>query len=103
MKVIAVDDKVVVKQLNKSQTKGGLYIPDTVKTEPQIYGKVVSCGENVQNLNPGDIVMFHQKGGMAVVLEKTLYLVVKYSEVYAKIQDAELESQLSEVKIGSEE
>ena len=100
MNIQAVEDKIIVYQMNRTQTKGGIIIPNTVKTEPQMFGKVVSCGELVKNIKPGDIIMFHQKAGMAVILQNYIYLVVKYTDVYAIIDDPQLFSELTEVRIG---
>jgi len=99
MNIQAVDDKIVTKQLIKNLSKGGLIIT-TGRTEPQNYGKVVSVGDKVPVVKEGDLIMYHQKGGMTVVLDQQVYQVVKNDEVYAIINDEDLEKQLSEVKIG---
>ena len=100
MTIIAIDDKIVVKQMIKNVTKGGLIIPGQAKMEPQVYGRVVSVGENVKQIMEGDLIMFHPKGGMAVVMENSILSVVKYDEVYAIVRDKEIEDQLMEAKIG---
>jgi co-chaperonin GroES (HSP10) len=100
MKITAVDDKIVCKQLTKNVTKGGIIIPNEVKTEPQSYGKVMSFGENVKNIKEGDVIIYHQRGGMAVVLDNKLYAVVKYDEVYAVIEGKDILDQMTEVTLG---
>jgi co-chaperonin GroES (HSP10) len=102
MNVIAVDDKIVVKQLIKNVTKGGLFLPDSVKTEPQNYGRVISVGDQVKNIKEGDVIMYHPKGGMALVLESYIMAVVKYSEVYAIIEGDDALKQFTEQKIGKD-
>ena len=99
MKITAVDDKIVTKQLVKNMSKGGIIIT-TGRTEPQNYGKVISVGDKVPIVKVGDLIIYHQKGGMALVLDQQLFQVVKNDEVYAIIDDADLEKQLSEVKLG---
>jgi co-chaperonin GroES (HSP10) len=87
MLIKAISDKVIVKELARSQTKGGIVIPTTSKAEPQGYGKVLSVGEDVSTINPDDVIMFHPNGGMAVVIDDYVCRVLMYKEVYCIMQD----------------
>ena len=100
MKIQAVEDKIVTKQMVKTMTKGGIILPGSVKSEPQLYGKVISVGDKVPVVKVGDLIIYHQRGGMTIVFDQQAYQVVKNDEVYAIINDEALEKQLSEVKFG---
>jgi len=83
-KIQAINDHVVVEELIKTEdtTTGGIIIPQTVKVEPQKYGKVLSIGEEVKNLSVDDIVVFHQSGGQAVIVNGMIQRILKNTEVY---------------------
>jgi chaperonin GroES len=51
MKIIPLNDRVLVKRTEEVQmTKGGIYIPDTAKEKP-IEGKVVAVGSGSCSAN----------------------------------------------------
>lgn len=89
MKIKAVNDKIVVKELKRQQTKGGILIPETSKSaEPQAYGKVLSIGEDVgSSIVVDNIVMFHPGAGMAVILDNTVCRVLMYKEIYCVLDE----------------
>ena len=87
--ILAVSDKVIV-QLNKKEnkTESGLIIPDTaVSQTPQNSGEVLSVGKDINDISVGDVVLFHERGGMDILLGKVLMKVLKYDEIYAVIKD----------------
>ena len=98
MKIIAVEDKVVVELLEKANvTAGGIHIPETAQSqEPQQYGNVISAGPDVEQIKEGDKIMFHERGGMDVVIEKQIFKVLGSSEIYAIIKDESEEFQKME-------
>ena len=83
-KIQAINDHVVVEELIKTEdkTEAGIIIPQTVKMEPQKYGKVLSIGEKVTNLKVDDIVVFHQSGGQAVIVNGVIQRILKNDEIY---------------------
>lgn len=85
----AINDIVVAEELIKREetTAGGLIVPQTVKVEPQKYGKVLSIGEKVDNIKVGDIIVFHQSAGQAVIIEGKIQRVLKKDEIYGIFQD----------------
>jgi chaperonin GroES len=96
----AVCDKIFVKILKKTMSKGGIILPDTVtQSEPQNYGLVLSVGEKVEGVKEGDIVMFHPRGGQAVVIDNAVYAVVVYNELYGILQNEDVVKQLGEEKL----
>ncbi len=80
----AINNIVVVKELIKveEKTPSGIIMPATVKVEPQKYGEVLSVGENVENIKVGDVIVFHQAGGQAVILDGVIMRILKNEEVY---------------------
>lgn len=91
MKITAVEDKIVVELLKKANiTKGGIVIPETAQPqEPQQYGRVISTGPKVEQIKNNDIIMFHERGGMDIVIDKQIYKVLGSTEVYAIIENNE--------------
>jgi len=80
----AINNIVVVKELIKveEKTPAGIIVPSTVKVEPQKYGEVLSVGENVENIKVGDVIVFHQAGGQAVIMDGVIMRILKNEEVY---------------------
>jgi len=101
MKIIAVEDKIIVELLKKANvTKGGIVIPETAQSqEPQQYGKVISAGPKVEQIKDGDIVMFHERGGMDIVIDKQIFKVLGSTEVYAIIKDKDENEKLEPIKL----
>jgi co-chaperonin GroES (HSP10) len=97
----AVGNKVFVKSMRRSVSKGGIILPETAgAVEPQKFGQILSVGEKVEGMKVGDIIMFHPRGGQAIVIENVVYAVVMDSEVYGVLKDASTIQQLGEEKIG---
>lgn len=68
----------------KVEYKGSLIMPENAQDsyKPQFYGEVISVGEKVDNIMPGDVIFFHVGGGQAMILEDFICKVLKYEEVY---------------------
>lgn len=77
-----VCDMVVVESMLEPKRESTIVLLDDVKQLPQNYGKVMSVGENVKNIRPGDVVLSHPNGGMAFMLNGKVHRVLKYQEVY---------------------
>ena len=83
-----VKDKIVCSIIQQEKkTLGGLIIPETVNRDPQITCEIISVGDEVKGLSPGDIVFCHQRAGMDMMIQEKIYKVLKYDEVYAVIRD----------------
>lgn len=82
----AIRDKVFVKVLKPEQvTKGGIIVPDTVIKEPQKYGVVLSVGADVKEIIINDVIMFHDRGGQVVLIDKEEHRVLIDNEIYGII------------------
>jgi co-chaperonin GroES (HSP10) len=98
----AVADKIIVQFMRATKTKGGLILPDTV-TDPQGYGKVLSVGEDVNNVEVGEFLVFHPRAGMDMLINKQILKVLKYDELYGKLEDQEIKDSLSPLTVGNPE
>ena len=91
MKIIAVEDKIVVEMIEKEEkTEGGLIIPESAQGPvPQRYGMVISAGpKTVDNMIvQGDIIMFHERAGMDIIIDRKIMKVLGIGEVYAVIKE----------------
>jgi co-chaperonin GroES (HSP10) len=90
----------VVEELKRTQTKGGIVFPEGAG-DPQGYGKVLSVGDQVsgKQIKTDDIIVFHARGGQAVLLGKRLLRVLKYDEIYGLLEDKDLLESLAEMQI----
>lgn len=92
-KVLPLGDRVAIKPSEESETmKGGLYIPDTAKEKP-IQGDVIAVGpgrtekgEKVpMELKVGDRVIYGKYSGTPVEFEGEEIILIKESDVIAKL------------------
>ena len=87
-------DRVVVRPLEKEEvTKSGIVLPDTAKEKPQ-EGEIIAVGSGrltddgkrlAMELKKGDRVIFSKYAGTEVKLEETEYLILRESDVLAKL------------------
>jgi co-chaperonin GroES (HSP10) len=91
----AVIDKIVVQEMKRKTSKGGLIIPDSVQ-QPQAFGVVMSIGETVKSpIKEGDVLIFHINGGMAMVVEGKILRCIMENEVYGIVNSQEIIDQLA--------
>ena len=100
----AISDKIIVSELKRSQTSGGILIPMTA-IEPQAYGKIISIGPDVpnweddsKNLKIEDIIVYHKMGGQAISMSNKILCCVPYSSVYGILDDETTLSELEEIR-----
>jgi chaperonin GroES len=95
MKVVPLNDKIVVKRLEaEEKTAGGIVLPDTAKEKPK-QGKVLSLGDgklldNGKRANfqvkEGDRVLFTSYAGSEVTLDGEEYLIMTEEDILAVIE-----------------
>lgn len=95
MEIKPLDDRVVIEPLEaEEKTQGGIVLPDTAKEKP-IKGKVIAVGpgpvlkdgkRGEMLLKKGDLVIFAKFGGTEYKVGKTEYLIMKESDVLAKVE-----------------
>lgn len=91
-----LDDRVVIEPVEEDEkTTGGIFLPDTAKEKPQKGrvvaagpGKVLDSGETApMSVAAGDIVLFAKYGGTEVQVDGKDLLIMRQSDLLAKIQD----------------
>ncbi len=95
MKVIPLNDRVLVKRLEEMQvTKGGIYIPDTAKEKP-VEGKVIAAGPGKVsdqgtrlplNVKEGDRILFGRYAGSEIKIEGEEYLMMREDDILAIVE-----------------
>lgn len=103
VKIKAAGDKIIVELMKKVATKGGLILPDGAMTEPQVYGRILTSGEDTpENMTVGTYLVFHPQAGMDMVISKQILKVLKYDiDVWAILEDEEIIEGLEIIKIGA--
>ena len=96
MKIIPLNDRVLVKRTEEVQmTKGGIYIPDTAKEKP-IEGKVVAVGSGkvsdngervVLTVKAGDRILFGKYAGTEIKVEGEEHLMMREDDILAILED----------------
>ncbi|MBL7073865.1 co-chaperone GroES [candidate division KSB1 bacterium] len=90
MRIIPIDDRVVVKPLEEEKRKvGNIIIPDTAKEKPQM-GDVVAVGndeELKEVVKKGDRIIYAKYGGTDVEIGGEKYLIVKRDDILGIVEE----------------
>jgi chaperonin GroES len=94
MKVVPLNDKIVVKRLEaEDKTAGGIVLPDAAKEKPK-QGKILSLGDGklLDNgkrasfqVKEGDRVLFTSYAGTEVNLDGEEYLIMTEDDILAVV------------------
>ncbi len=94
MKIQPLADRIVVKPSPaEEKTASGIIIPDTAKEKPQ-EGEIIAVGkgritdegkEIPLELKVGDKILYGKYSGTEITISGEEYLIMKESDVYAKI------------------
>lgn len=95
MKVVPLNDKIVVKRLEaEDKTAGGIVLPDAAKEKPK-QGKVLSLGDGklletgkraAFQVKEGDKVLFTSYAGNEVNIDGEEYLIMTEEDILAVIE-----------------
>jgi chaperonin GroES len=95
MKVVPLNDKIVVKRLEaESKTAGGIVLPDSAREKPK-QGKVLSRGDgkHMENgkrapfqVKEGDRVLFSSYAGSEVNIDGEEYLIMTEDDILAIVE-----------------
>ena len=95
MKVVPLNDKIVVKRLEaEEKTAGGIVLPDSAKEKPR-QGKVLSLGDGklletgkraVFQVKEGDKVLFSSYAGNEVTVDGEEYLIMSEDDILAVME-----------------
>ena len=95
MKLKPLGDRLIVQALEEEETTAsGIVLPDTAKEKPQ-RGKVLAVGDGKTNedtgkktpldVSEGDEVLYSKYGGTEITVEGDDLLVLRESDVLAKV------------------
>ncbi len=94
MNLQPLGDRIIVEVLEEEETTAsGIVLPDTAKEKPQ-RGRVLSVGPGTLNdkgervaidLSEGDEIVFSKYGGTEINLGTEEYLILRESDVLAKV------------------
>lgn len=94
MKVVPLNDKIVVKRLEaEEKTAGGIVLPDTAKEKPR-QGKILSLGEGklldngsraAFQVKAGDRVLFTSYAGSEVTIDGEELLIMTEEDILAVV------------------
>ncbi len=96
MKVRPLSDRILVERLEgETQTKGGLFIPDSAKEKPQEgrviavgTGKVLDNGEIAAlQVKEGDRVLFGKYSGTEIKLDGEERLIIREDDILGIVED----------------
>jgi len=94
MKVVPLNDKVLVKRLEaEAKTSGGILLPDTAREKPK-QGEVLSLGEGKRldtgkrapfQIKVGDRVLFTSYAGSEITVDDVEYLIMTEDDILAVV------------------
>ena len=94
MKLIPLNDKIVVERLEaEAKTAGGIILPDTAKEKPK-QGKILAIGEGKPletgkrapfQVKVGDRVLFTSYSGSEVTVDGKEYLIMTEDDILAVV------------------
>ena len=95
MKLKPLGDRLIVRAIEEEEkTASGIVLPDTAKEKPQ-KGKVLAVGDGKfgddnervpLDVSEGDVVLYSKYGGTEIKVEGEDLLVLRESDVLAKVQ-----------------
>lgn len=96
MKIVPLQDRVLVKRLEEEEkTKGGIIIPDTAKEKP-VEGKVIAVGKGrikedgtvtPLEVKAGDKVLFSKYAGTEINIDGEEHLMMREDDILGIIKD----------------
>jgi chaperonin GroES len=95
MKLIPLDDRVVIKQSEaEEKTSGGIILPDTAKEKPQI-GKIIAVGpgkildtgkRNKMSVKKNDKVIYGKYMGSEVEIDGEKYVILREDDILGIVE-----------------
>jgi chaperonin GroES len=95
MKLVPLDDRVVIKQSEaEKKSTGGIILPDTAKEKPQ-RGKIVAVGpgkildngkRSEMNVKKGDEVIYAKYIGNEVEIGREKYVIVHEGDILGVVE-----------------
>ena len=95
MKLVPLDDRVVVKPIEaEERTAGGIVLPDTAKEKPQT-GKIIAVGEGkildngkraAMSVKKNDEVLFGKYSGSDIEIDGEEYKILREGEILGIVE-----------------
>ncbi|MDM5271284.1 co-chaperone GroES [Sulfurovum sp. zt1-1] len=73
------DRLLVERREEATTTASGIIIPDNAKDKPS-QGTVIAIGNEVENINVGDTIVFGKYAGSEITLDSKVYLIMEESD-----------------------
>ncbi len=94
MKLNPIDERIVIRKLEKEETTAsGIVLPSSAQEEPQ-YAEVVAISEKIKNddelkntVKVGDRVIYQKYAGTNVKFDDDQFVIVKLEDVLAVVED----------------
>ena len=93
VKLEPLADRLVVRPIEREDvTKGGIFLPDTVKEKPQ-EGEVLAVGPGrmsedgkriAMDVKVGDVVIYAKYGGTEIKIDDEELMILRESDILAK-------------------
>jgi chaperonin GroES len=97
MKVKPLNDRVLVRRVDKEEkTAGGIIIPDTAKEKPQ-EGKVIAVGPGKLNdegkrippdVKKNDRILFSKYGGTDITIDGVEHLIIRQDDILGVVESS---------------
>ena len=90
MKIVPKNGRVLIKPLDApSQTKGGLYLPDTAEKQT-LRGEVLAVADDAtEDVAVGDHIIYREFGGTNVTVEGEEYILISEEDLVVKFVDSD--------------
>jgi len=93
MKLRPLDDKIIIKKIEKEETTAsGIVLPSSAKEESNI-AEVIATGNKLDTdedmkglVKVGDKVVFSKYAGSDIELDKEKYTIIKFQDILAVIE-----------------
>ncbi|MBD3791888.1 MAG: co-chaperone GroES [Campylobacterales bacterium] len=73
-------DRLLVERVEEvSTTASGIIIPDNAKDKPS-QGTVIAIGNDVEEINVGDTIVFGKYSGTEITIDSKEYLIMEQSD-----------------------
>ena len=73
-------DRLLVERVEEvSTTASGIIIPDSAKDKPS-QGKVIAIGNEVEEINVGDTIVFGKYSGTEITIDNKVYLIMECAD-----------------------
>ena len=87
MKIKPLGKRVLVKQIEQEEiTKSGIVLPGTVSKEKPITGEVLAVGRKIEDIKPGERIIYEKYTGTEVKDGEEVYLILYIDNVLGIIE-----------------